>query len=70
MDEAKIYRQALDYMENAEKYIWNVRQYKIDEFKKKMKKPISELKKFGQMKEREEKDKKNQEELEKKMKEA
>jgi len=39
-DEGHIRRKAEDYLANAEQNIWSIRQYKIDEFKKKLKKPL------------------------------
>ena len=41
-------------MANAEQNIWSIRQYKIEEFKKKLKKPLLELRKAGLQKEKEE----------------
>ena len=53
-DEVHIRRKAEDYLANAEQNIWSIRQYKIEEFKKKLKKPLLELRKAGLQKEKEE----------------
>ena len=41
-----------ELLQNAEQNIWSIRQYKIDEFKKKLKKPLLELRKAGMKKEK------------------
>ena len=55
-DEVHIRRKAEDYLANAEQNIWSIRQYKIEEFKKKLKKPLLELRKAGLQKEKEERE--------------
>jgi hypothetical protein len=55
LDEVHIRKKAEEYIKNADQNIWSIRQYKIDEFKKKMKKPMLEMRKAGQLKEKEEK---------------
>lgn len=69
-DESHIRRKAEDYLANAEQNIWSIRQYKIDEFKKKLKKPLLELRKAGLQKEKEERELREKEEIERKIKES
>jgi hypothetical protein len=52
LDESHIRKKAEEYIKNAEQNIWSIRQYKIDEFKKKLKKPLLELRKAGLLKEK------------------
>lgn len=56
LDETHIRKKAEDYIKNADQNIWSIRQYKIDEFKKKLKKPLLELRKAGLLKEKEERE--------------
>lgn len=44
-DEKHIKEKAIDFMENAEKYIWDHRGYKINEYKKMIRTQIPELEK-------------------------
>jgi|LakMenEpi03Aug12_release.lakeMendotaPanAssembly.Ray.scaffolds.fasta_scaffold210255_3 hypothetical protein len=69
-DETHIRRKAEDYLANAEQNIWSIRQYKIDEFKKKLKKPLMELRKANLRKEKDDKERREKEEIERKIKEA
>jgi hypothetical protein len=57
-------------MKNAEHNIWSIRQFKIEEFKKKMKKPLMELRKQGMLKEKEEREQREREENERKVRES
>lgn len=51
VEEQHIRNKAEDFIQNAEHYIWEVRGYKIDEFKRKIKKQLPELrKKYYQLK--------------------
>lgn len=50
LDEAHIRRKAEDYIKNADQNIWSIRQYKIDEFKKKLKKPMMKMREAGMQK--------------------
>ena len=69
VDEKHIRNKAKDYTDNAEKYIWEIREYKIEEFKRKLKKQLPELRKKAMMKIREKEEKKAQEEAERKAEE-
>ena len=60
-DESYIRKKAQDYIDNAEKNIWSIRQFKIEQFKKKMKKPLMELRKQGMLKEKEEREQRERE---------
>jgi hypothetical protein len=68
LDETHIRKKAEEYIKNADQNIWSIRQYKIDEFKKKLKKPLMEMRKAGMLKEKEERELKEREEIERKFK--
>lgn len=70
LDDTHIRRKAEEYIKNAEQNIWSIRQYKIDEFKKKLKKPLLELRKAGMQKEKEERENREKEEFERKFRES
>lgn len=57
VDEKHIRRKVQDYIKTAENDIWSIRQYKIDQFKKKMKQPIMDLWKQNLKKQKEEQEK-------------
>lgn len=58
VDDTHIRRKADEYLKNAEQDIWSIRQYKIEQFKKKMKEPMMELWKKGLQKQKEEQEQK------------
>lgn len=56
MDKNFIVKKSLDFMNDSDNYYWKIRQYKIDQYEEKLKKPKDELNREEKMKKKKKED--------------